>query len=82
MSCCSRAVIAEVGFHHLYEGQALFGDVCNTLSDMGFHFVRFIDNEVVAQDWSWHRGPIGCRGEGFISNAEALYPKRYRSHFA
>ena len=36
------AIVSEVGFIPLYEGQPLFGDVCNFLGKQGFMFHKFL----------------------------------------
>ena len=36
------AIVTEVGFVDIYEGQPLFGDICSCLYDSGFQFNRFL----------------------------------------
>jgi len=69
------ALVAEVGFHPTYKGQRLFGDLCELLSDMGFHFVKFI----ALMEASPFRGPLGLRAQGFQLQGEALFLKRIES---
>lgn len=66
------ALIIEVKFHPLYQEQKLFGDIAKFLSEQGFDFVAFLD----MTNYSPFRYPIGLRGEGFNTEANALFMKR------
>jgi hypothetical protein len=66
------ALAIEVEFHPIYEDQKLFGDIATFLSDQGFDFVTFLD----MTSYSPFRYPIGLRGEGFNSVANAFFIKR------
>ena len=54
------ALIVEVEFHPLYQGQRLFGDLSTLLSDQGFSFVRLsqLDNYLPIE----HRLGSGAKG--------------------
>lgn len=64
------AVITEVEFRPMYEGQGLFGDITNLLLDRGFFFSEFLKMEI------WWEGMIS--GKGFPAVAEVLYMKDHK----
>ena len=66
------AVITEVEFHPLYQGQKLFGDVFSLLTEQGFEFVQFTKDFL---ECSPFRKSIGLRGEGFLTCTDALFFK-------
>lgn len=63
------AVVSEVEFRQLYEGQPLFSDVQTYLERLGFTFVRF----VAIHQMSPYRAPLGLRGDGMDTYADALF---------
>lgn len=69
------ALVLEVEFHPMYQGQKLFGDVTKLLSTQGFDFVKFLD----IQEFSPFRAAVGLRGQGFQLAADALYFRRIDS---
>lgn len=66
------ALLMEVWFQPVYEGQKLFGDVSSFLYDKGFNFVKFFKST----QYSPCRYPTGQRGEGFDAFADALFLRR------
>lgn len=71
------ALIVEVEFQPIYEGQKLFGNLTEWLSDRGFHFTNFRPNSIGS--FSTSRAPVGLRGEGLMMHADALYLRRLDS---
>lgn len=69
------ALVIEVGFCPFYAGQKLFGELSKFLSDLGFDFVKFLH----LHQYAPYRAPIGLRGEGFQTNADALFLRRVRN---
>jgi|SRR5688500_8443244 FkbM family methyltransferase len=65
----SVAVVTEVEFVPLYEGQPLFGEICDFLTGHGFVFARFFR----VLDGSLHRAPVGLRGNGIPVTTDALF---------
>jgi len=63
------ALAIEVGFHPHYKGQKLFGEISAFLSEQGFDFIIFPEIFTVTP----FRAPVGLRGEGFQSFADALF---------
>ena len=55
--------------------QKIFGDLSNLLSKQGFYFVAFTNSneKFWLQELSPYRYPIGLRGSGFHSTAEAIF---------
>ncbi|GEM_PF-3313267 len=66
------AVHAEVELHPFYEGQPLFGDVCEFLAQYGFDLVELQP----FPNWLPIRGKHGFRGAGYIAAGEAWFLKR------
>jgi FkbM family methyltransferase len=66
------AVQAEIEMHPLYEGQPLFGDICQFLAQHNFDLV---DIELYPKLLPM-RGKRGFRGEGYVAHGEALFLKR------
>ncbi len=66
------AVVTEVGFVPIYDGQPLFGDIDQYLSNQGFIFCRFYGWQ---SEMSPYRGALGVRGKGIMASADALYLK-------
>lgn len=66
------AVHAEVELHPLYEGQPLFGDICQFLAKHDFDLV---DMQLFSKLMPL-RGKHGFRGEGYAAHGEALFLKR------
>lgn len=66
------AVQTEVEFHPFYEGQPLFGDICEFLARYGFDFVELQP----FPNWLPIRGKHGFRGEGYTAAGEAWFLKR------
>jgi len=64
------AVITEVEFRPLYEGQATFGDINNLLLDYDLFFFGFLTTE------SWWEEII--MDKGFLAVGEALFMKDHR----
>jgi FkbM family methyltransferase len=67
------AIVAEVEFQPMYEGQPLFGDVCSFLRDAGFYFVGF---DRLGPGMMPYRAPSGLRAEGFLSYGDAVFLRR------
>lgn len=65
-------LVIETGFHPVYQGQRLFGDVHALLDKAGFHFVQFLR----FQDYTPFRAYIGMRGKGFHKQADALFLRK------
>jgi FkbM family methyltransferase len=65
-------VQTEIGLHPLYEGQPLFGDICQFLAK---HKFDLVDIDVFAKLYPI-RGKHGFRGEGYAAHGEALFLKR------
>ncbi|NQW23753.1 MAG: FkbM family methyltransferase [SAR202 cluster bacterium] len=67
------AVQLEVELHPFYEGQPLFGDICQFLTQHNFDFVdlRQFHRKLIPM-----RGKQGFRGEGYTADGEALFLKR------
>lgn len=63
------AIVTEVEFVPLYEGQPLFGEVCAFLVERGFVFARLFR----IHEGSLHRAPIGLRGNGIPVTTDALF---------
>ncbi len=63
------AVVTEVEFVPLYEGQPLFGEICDFLTQRGFVFARFFR----LHQGSLYRAPIGLRGNGIPVTTDALF---------
>ena len=55
------AIITEVEFRPLYDGQKLFGDICDLSRSKSFEFVKFLKD---FGEYTPYRGPIGLRAEG------------------
>jgi FkbM family methyltransferase len=66
------AVVCEVEFVPLYEGQPLAGDVLNFMQAKGFVFCGF--SEIL--HGSYHRAPVGLRGKTCPVTTDALFFKR------
>lgn len=66
------ALIVEVSMRKIYEDQKLFGDICELLNNLGFHFVTFLGS--VGQ-YSPYRKKVGTRAEGFLAMGDALFLK-------
>lgn len=66
------AVRAEIEMHPLYEGQPLFGDICQFLARHNFDLVDI----QLFEKLSPMRGKRGFRGEGYVAHGEALFLKR------
>jgi FkbM family methyltransferase len=66
------AIVSEVEFQELYEGQPLFHDVAARLEEFGFVFARFLN----LPEMPPYRGPLGFRGDGFHTYADALFLRR------
>jgi FkbM family methyltransferase len=66
------AVQLEVEFQPLYEGQPLFGDLCRLLDRCGYDLA---DVRIFAKKHPI-RGKQGFRGEGYVTDGEALFLKR------
>ena len=66
------AVHAEVELHPLYEGQPLFGDICQFLAKHDFDLV---DIQLFSKLLPI-RGKHGFRGVGYAAHGEALFLKR------
>ncbi|MBI4689835.1 MAG: FkbM family methyltransferase [Nitrospirae bacterium] len=69
------ALVIETWFHPLYQGQKIFGDISNFLSDHGFYFVKCLR----MAEYSPFRAPVGQRGEGFQMLTDALFLRRIDS---
>lgn len=65
----SVAVVTEVEFVPLYQGQPLFGEICDFLTEHGFVFARFFR----LLDGSLYRAPLGLRGNGIPVTTDALF---------
>lgn len=63
------AVISEVNFAALYQGQSLFCEQFSFLRERNFHFVDFIGAQ------HWHRGPVA--GNGFLTVSEGIFLRNY-----
>jgi hypothetical protein len=70
------ALVIEVGFHQTYKEQRLFGDLCELLSDSGFHFVRFLGLMESSPFRAPFRAPLGLRAQGFQLQGDALFIRR------
>lgn len=66
------AIVSEVEFQELYQGQPLFHDVAARLAEFGFVFARFLK----LPEMPPYRGPLGFRGDGFHTYADALFLRR------
>ena len=66
------ALVVEGEFHPMHKNQKLFGDIAQFLSNLGFHFVKFLS----MGELSPYRASIGLRGEGFHMYADTLFLKR------
>jgi len=73
LSTTILAVQSEVMLHPLYEGQPLFGDICQFLAQYNFDLV---DMRVFSQKFRPIRSKLGFRGEGYVADGEALFLKR------
>lgn len=69
------ALVMETWFHPVYQGQKVFGDISQFLSDRGFYFVKFLKTT----EYSPYRSPVGLRGEGFQVFSDALFLRRIDS---
>ncbi len=70
------AVMTEVEFVPLYQGQPLFGDIAAWLAERGFELASLeIFPTSGASDTSG-RTPIGLRGKGYPLGGEALFLRR------
>jgi FkbM family methyltransferase len=67
------AVVTEVEFQPMYDGQPLFGDVCAFMRDAGFYFVGFAR---LGPGMMPHRAPSGLRAEGFLTYGDAIFLRR------
>lgn len=65
------AVVTEVCFHQVYEGQKMFGDICQLMADKGFVFVRFCGNDDA--EFSIETHPVSLRGRGICLFSNALF---------
>ena len=65
-------VFVEVSFSQIYTNQAVFGDICKLLSE---HSFEIIDLKLMPDLYPM-TGKYGFRGEGYISQGEALFLKR------
>ncbi len=59
------AVVTEVEFFEIYDGQGLFDDQMSLLSQQGFRLVNVLNQQ------NWHPGPLA--GTGFLTVGEALF---------
>jgi len=66
------AMLVEVSFVAMREGQALFGDICRRLDELGFDFFGLPQTNLCAP----YRLPLGLRGPGFMSSGDALFFRR------
>ncbi len=66
------AIVSEVEFQELYEGQPLSHDVAARLEGFGLVFARFLG----LPEMPPNRGPPGFRGDGFHAYADALFLRR------
>jgi len=71
------AVVSEVEFFPIYQGQKLFFDIGQLLDELGFIYVGFVED--TPQQFSPYRAPIGQRGEGFHASGDAMFFKRIES---
>jgi FkbM family methyltransferase len=67
------AVVTEVEFISLYDGQPLFGDIATFLQGSGFLFCGFGN---VLLDGSYHRAPVGLRGRQIPVTTDAVFLRR------
>jgi len=67
------AIVTEVEFQPLYEGQPLFGEICSFLSDSGFYFIGFAR---LGPGMMPHRAPSGLRADGFLAYGDAIFLRR------
>ncbi|MDP6805195.1 MAG: FkbM family methyltransferase [Rhodospirillales bacterium] len=66
------ALFVEVEFIEIYERQRLFGEVSKQLDELGFVFAGFER----MQRTDPYRMPLGMRGGGFETSADALFLRR------
>ena len=66
------AVQTEIELHPLYEGQPLFGEICQFLEKHNFDLV----NVELFSKFLPMRGKQGFRGEGYVAHGEAFFLKR------
>ena len=66
------ALFVEVEFIEIYDRQKLFGDVSKQLDDLGFVFAGFERMQRVDA----YRMPLGMRGGGVETSADALFLRR------
>ncbi len=67
-----RSVLAlrlEVAFRPIYQGQKLFGDLCQLLASHGFQFVKILE----VFEMYPYRDPVGLRAGTFDAFGEALF---------
>lgn len=72
IAASTLAIITEVSFSPLYEGQPLYGDLARTLHEWGFVLAGFLE-PVSYQPFPT---PFALRGNGFLMNADALFLRR------
>ncbi|MBV8602327.1 MAG: FkbM family methyltransferase [Candidatus Eremiobacteraeota bacterium] len=66
------AIVSEVEFVALYEGQPLFGDICKYLDERGFAFMQILFDGASHP----YRQPLGLRGRGITTFGEALFLRK------
>jgi hypothetical protein len=74
------ALLCEVSFLPIYQGQATFNDVCAEAGRLGYYFTRFMLHGVRGHGFTIGdevlRTPIGLRGGGVQLQSDALYFKK------
>jgi FkbM family methyltransferase len=69
----TMAIVTEAEFVRFYDGQPLFGEICNALDEMGFMFVDFTAGPFRCDPF---RVPIGFRSRTMVGFSDALFLRK------
>lgn len=70
------AIVTEAEFVPIYQGQALFGDLCTMLDELGFIFAGFADGPFSIEPFCT---PLGQRGRSMLGFCDALFLRKPRT---